>query len=107
MKVMMKLTSEDRFEIDLSMMEILQNYHTIKRLSDGRICGVHRLSYHWSMQIDIDYIGYNDSYCFATFELAIDALQKYDGETEPIGWHRHPKSGRRRNLETGEEWIAW
>jgi len=35
----------------------------------------------------------------------MDAFNKYDG-SEPEGWHRHPKSGRRRNIETGEEWIA-
>jgi hypothetical protein len=30
----------------------------------------------------------------------------WDGTGDPEGWHRHPKSHRRRNLQTGEEWVA-
>jgi len=88
-------------------LEVLKEYHILKRLPDGRVCGVHKFIYTWSLHIDIDYCGYGDRYCFSTLELANAALQAYDGETEPIGWHRHPDSGRRRNLETGEEWIAF
>jgi len=85
--------------------EDLATYEAVRELPDGIVIAAHRLMYHWTLLIDLDYCGYNDRYCFATKELVMDAFNKYDG-SEPEGWHRHPKSGRRRNIETGEEWIA-
>jgi hypothetical protein len=43
--------------------------------------------------------GYDDRWCFDTFGLALHALAEWQArgfEGEPIGWHRHPDSGRRR-----------
>ena len=87
-------------------LQVLDSYYAIRTLPDGRVCGVHKLLYHWTFHIDIDYCGYADRYCFYELKDALKALYDYDGKTEPIGWHRHPDSGRRRNLETGEEWVA-
>jgi hypothetical protein len=86
--------------------EITSSYDEMRVLPDGRICGVHRLMFHWTMHVDIDPVGYAEHYCFATKELALKALHEWDGIGDPEGWHRHPKTGRRRNIETGEEWIA-
>lgn len=87
--------------------DVCENYTLMKQLPDGRVCGVHRLMYHWTMHVDIDAFGYNERYCYATKQGAEQALTDWDGRLEPVGWHRHPESGRRRNVETGEEWIAW
>lgn len=87
--------------------EILKYYTHTKTLSDGRICGVHRLLFHWTVHIDIDDTGYADRYCFATEELAVAALAKWDGVGDMEGWHRHPKTGRRRDLISGREWIGF
>lgn len=51
-----------------------------------------------------DVLGYSDRWCYAGFEKARAALDAWDGAGEPEGWHRHPDTGRRRELdpETGE-----
>ena len=86
--------------------EILADYSEIKILPDGTICGLHRFLFTWGLIIGIDPSGYADRYCYHSFAAAAAALAAWDGEGEPIGWHRHPVSGRRRDLETGREWIA-
>lgn len=86
--------------------EIAENYVGLKILPDGRLIGVARLLFHWTLHVDIDDFGYEDRYCFATKELAMSALSEWNGASDPKGWHRHPKSGRRRDLATGREWIA-
>lgn len=85
--------------------EALDGYEAVRELPDGRVIALHRLLFHWTVLIDIDYCGYADRYCFATRELAEKVFNDWDGIGEPEGWHRHPKTGRRRNLATGEEWV--
>lgn len=82
-------------------------YTRLRRLPDGRWIGVHRLLMHWTIHVDLHEYGYEDRYCFATQELADKAFDEWDGTGDPEGWHRHPKTGRRRDLTTGKEWIAW
>lgn len=79
----------------------------VRELPDGRWIGTHRLLMHWALWVDLTWCGYEDRYCFATYELAKAALDNWDGTGDPQGWHRHPKSGRRRDLATGHEWIAF
>jgi hypothetical protein len=46
-----------------------------------------------------DDYGYEDRWCFCNFYVAGAALVEWRNrgfEGEPIGWHRHPDSGRRR-----------
>ena len=87
--------------------EIRQSYVQFKQLPDGRLCGVLRLMFHWTIHVDIDHCGYADKYCYQTLPGALVALIEWDGTGDPDGWHRHFKTGRRRDLKTGEEWIAW
>jgi hypothetical protein len=76
------------------------------QLPDGRICGVLRLLYHWTMHVDLNEIGYEDRYCYNDLAGALTAFAGWNGEGEPMGWHRHPTTGRRRDPATGEEWVA-
>ena len=39
--------------------------------------------------------GYADRWCYGTPWAAAAALEAWDGQGEPGGWHRHPRSGRR------------
>ena len=87
--------------------DVRNAYAALKILPDGRLCGVLPLLFHWTMHVDIDPIGYNDRYCYATRQLALDALEKWDGTADPQNWHRHPNTGRRKDLETGREWVSW
>jgi hypothetical protein len=73
---------------------------------------LHRLMFHWTLQkYDYpDWTGYDESWCFATRELAFHAIAEWRSrgfEGEPEGWHRHPKSGRRRpEGDPAQEYIA-
>lgn len=87
--------------------DVLAAYTYMRRLPDGRICGVHRLLMHWTMHVGIDEIGYAERYCYRSELRAIRALKEWNGTDDPEGWHRHPTTGRRRDPETGREWIAW
>jgi len=87
--------------------DVRDEYTYMKVLPDGRICGVHRLMFHWTMHVDIGEIGWEDKYCFPNQMSATKALEDWDGTGDPEGWHRHLQTGRRRNLQTGEEWIAF
>lgn len=86
--------------------EIIAEFSAMKRLTDGRIIGIRPLLFHWTMCVDIDLSGYRTRYCYATEALARDAMTRWDGTGDPINWHRHPDSGRRRDIATGREWIA-
>jgi len=70
----------------------------VKEISPGIYAAVKPLLFHWTMIIGMigDTSGYSDRYCFANKPLAENALKLWDGQGEPIGWHRHPASGRRR-----------
>jgi hypothetical protein len=94
-------------ESDILPPEIAAYYTKLKVLPDGRVCGVHRLLYHWTMHVAIDWVGYRERYCYATREGAEAALDTWDGRGDPEGWHRHPETGRRRDPKTGKEWIDW
>lgn len=87
--------------------EVAAEYVQIKTLADGRLIGLRRLMFHWTIHVDIDETGYSDRYCFATRQLAQEAFDLWDGTGDPINWHRHPHTGRRRDLSTGREWIEW
>ncbi len=49
---------------------------------------------------------YEDRWCYHGRDAAMAALDAWNGAGEPTGWHRHPMSGRRRDVEAGTEWIA-
>ena len=56
--------------------------------------------------VDFDRYGYADRWCYKSEEAARAALDAWNGVGEPIGWHRHPNSGRRRD-EDGTETVNW
>lgn len=78
----------------------------VKDLGDDTYVMIKPLMFHWTMiRGDFgDFFGYFDRWCYETREMAEDALDKFplnpDPSYEPSGWHRHPKTGRRR--ESGD-----
>jgi hypothetical protein len=85
--------------------ETKSHYTAMRELPDGRVCGVHRLLFHWTMHIGISNYGYEERYCYQTEKQAIDSMMAWDGTGDPPGdWHKHPDSGRRRDPFTGEIW---
>jgi hypothetical protein len=39
---------------------------------------------------------HEDRWCYHTRTAAVAAAHVWDGTGEPVGWHRHPTTGRRR-----------
>jgi hypothetical protein len=75
---------------------VTKPYHQFWILPDGRLCGLMRLLFHWTVHVDIDFTGYRERYCFMTPELAIEAMDQWDGTGDPINWHKHPSTRRLR-----------
>ena len=71
---------------------------------NGRISGVGRLVFHYTIWVDLTPWGYGERYCYQTLEGALRAQAQWSGEGDPDGWHKHPDSGRRRDPKTGEIW---
>lgn len=74
----------------------------IRDLGDGTYVMIRPLLFHWMMvRGDFeDLIGYFDRWCYADETGARAALNAFPEQPEPsyepVGWHRHPLSGRRR-----------
>lgn len=70
----------------------------VRRLDDRRYIAVipfiytHAIVWGW---ID-EPMEYADRWCYHVPLVAVAAATVWDGEGEPEGWHRHPRSGRRR-----------
>lgn len=84
-------------------------YEHPRVLPDGRWVAIMRLLYTGAvitMQADHASLCYEDRWCYHSVESAKRALDAWDGEGEPQGWHRHPRSGRRRpNADPLKEYI--
>lgn len=80
----------------------------VRVLDDGRIAWVHRFIFTSAILVawpNDEY--YHDRWCYESTAEAVEALQEWNG-VEPEGWHRNPKTGRRRpNGNACEEYISF
>lgn len=81
-------------------------YVDIKFMPDGSYAGLFQFMYSWGVVAGLHMYGYEDRWCFHGYDKAKAALDAWDGEDEPQGWHRHLNSGRRRD-EAGNEVGRW
>ncbi len=86
----------------------LGTYSDIKTFADGERAWLARMIYTTAILYGVAPGGYRDRWCYETMADARRALAEWDGApgTEPDGWHRHPATGRRRDLATGDEWVS-
>lgn len=84
--------------------EVLGHYAALRLLPDGRLIGVTPLLFHWTLHIGIDWMGYAERYCYRDQGLALYDMLTWSGKGDPQHWHKHPTSGRRRDLKTGVIW---
>jgi hypothetical protein len=49
-----------------------------------------------------DFTSLIDRWCYKDYDSAKTALEAWDGNGEPTGWHRHPATGRRVAQKDGE-----
>lgn len=74
-------------------------YSDVQMMADGRIVCICQLVYTWAILSDLTTFGYEDRWCYSSYEKArasLDIWVAANGEGEPYGWHRHPSTGRRR-----------
>lgn len=91
--------------------ETTSAYVMLGRLPDGRICGIHRLMYHWTLHVDISDCGHTDRYCLRTLERAQAALVWWNGVGDPPLFHKfvrglmHGRASFNRDVFTGITWA--
>jgi hypothetical protein len=85
--------------------EVQRAYVALRELPDGRVAGVARLLFHWTLHYGITEIGIDGRYCYGTDIDAILDLALWEGVGDPPGrWHKHPPTGRRRDPDSGRIW---
>ncbi len=69
-----------------------------KLIGDGIYAAIKPLLFHWTMIVGLvgDRWGIEDRWCYEDRHAAEKGLRAWDGTGDPTGWHRHPRSCRRR-----------
>lgn len=95
--------------LDFVRFLVENGYSDIVLSDDGRYAALMRLMF--TTAIVIGKIGDRDSYydrwCYHDEEHARAALRSWEAADmtgEPSGWHRHPRTGRRRTVD-GDEYV--
>ncbi|WP_046869335.1 hypothetical protein [Microvirga massiliensis] len=91
---------------------LLAEGHTdVRPLPDGRRwAGIRPLMFTHAIFVGQigDKVGYDDRWCYHSYQDAKQALEAWTGEGEPSGWHRNPRSGRRRpDGDPAQEYVDW
>lgn len=66
---------------------------------DARFVAVVPYAYTWAVIVGFYRLAmmcHEDRWCYHTMAAAVAAAHVWDGQDEPVGWHRHPSTGRRR-----------
>lgn len=89
-----------------------EGYADVKLYPEGGFyVGIRALMFHWTMHLGM--IGnlafYEDAWCYEDEAKARAAFEAWDPESEPepTGWHRHPKTGRRRPGGDPNQEFIW
>lgn len=80
-------------------------YSDIKQFPNGNWVCINRYIFTWAIIYDLNDWGFEDRWCYSSYDKAKAALDAWDGEGAPTGWHRHPASGRRYD-EQGNMYVA-
>lgn len=85
-------------EMDKLLNFLRSHYPFVTIKDNGNVCVLERFAFTWAILSDCCYTGYADRWCYSSPQQALAALLDWSGAegTEPAGWHRHPRTGRRR-----------
>jgi hypothetical protein len=101
--------SEENLRLAARCMADGPSYFYFKQLPDGSLACICRFMFTYAILSGLNDCGYEDRWCYHNEILAMRCLDQwidhFDDQKEPIGWHRHPLSGRRVNEDTGEIYI--
>lgn len=81
-----------------------------KAIGSGLYAAIKPLLFHWTLIVGEigDRTGYLDRWCYQDRNAAESALDTWNGNGEPHGWHRHPRTSRRReNADPAKETVSW
>lgn len=76
-------------------------YSDIQLKGDAGICLIQRFMFTYAIRTDVDVWNLGDRWCYKTYAAAKAAFDAWDGTGEPLGWHRHPDTGRRYHNPEG------
>lgn len=76
-------------------------YTDIQIKGDAGICLIQRLAFTYAIRSDVDLWGIGNRWCYKGYAKAKAAFDAWDGTGEPLGWHRHPDTGRRYHNPEG------
>jgi hypothetical protein len=84
-------------ELDYIAFLVQNGYRNIKLLPNNRWVAILPLLFTHAVIIGKmhDRTSYDDRWCYHDWDSAAKAMEEWNGEGEPTGWHRHPASGRR------------
>lgn len=87
---------------DLAFLMFLkeQGYLHVQPIVGGRYAAIQPMIFTHAIIVGQmgDETGYDDRWCYHTLKAAEVALDAWNGIGEPEGWHRHPATGRRREV---------
>lgn len=83
---------------------VSNGYTDIRLLPRGRYAAVAKFAFTHAIITGhlFDFINLENRWCYRSHDKALQALEHWDGDGEPTGWHRHPASGRRVAETDGE-----
>lgn len=98
--------TDSQIQLTLQIIEAGEgSYSYVKFFPDGECAWIARMVYTCAILYGFEELGHRDRWCYETAADARRALEEWDGQGEPEGWHRHPPTGRRVNKITGERYI--
>lgn len=83
---------------DLFLYWLIQwGFRDPKPIGDGRWAAIQPMAYTHRLSVGRigDRTSIEDGWCYHSYNQAKVALDAWDGQDEPVGWHRHPRTWRR------------
>jgi hypothetical protein len=82
-----------------------EGYYNLKTFADGEQAVLFKFLFTIGIIYGLTPESYENRWCYANEAAAKKALDEWDGTGEPVGWHRHPDTGRRID-EQGNMYVA-
>lgn len=89
-------------QLELIFVCAANEYRDAQFKGEAGIVAIARFIFTHAIISQVNLSGYEDRWCYHTYEKAKAALDAWDGTGEPRGWHRHPNTDRR---PTEQDWA--
>ena len=87
----------------LELIEICASneYRDAQFKGEAGIVAIMPLMFTHAIISEVNRYGYVGRWCYSSYQKARNALDSWDGTGDPLGWHRHPATGRRYDNPEG------